>query len=303
MSTPLISVCIAACNAEKYIEASLRTVETQTFKNWEIIVTEDGSSDRTEEHVRAFAPTVTQRIEYNRHDSKRGIPATRNTGIASAKGDWIALLDADDLWKPNHLESLISASHIEDGDAVYAGSILYDNATWDKLNTHAPTESDLTNLPIALYSGHLSIMSSAVMIKRASIAKYGPFSSDFPLCSNTEYWLRLLSKGGHMSYSGANTCIYRQHTAAPSRKTTDNLAENARICEHYASWDAITRRLSRERLAGLYRLTGFALMADNPAAARTVIKKSLQLQPLHAKSLCLWARAFVRQSTRRPRAA
>ena len=303
MSTPLISVCIAAYNAEKYLEASLRTVEAQTFKNWELIVTEDGSKDRTEEYVHNFSFSVTQRVEYNRHDINRGIPATRNTGIASAKGDWIAFLDANDLWKPNHLEYLISASHIEDGDAIYAGSILYDNATWDKLNTLSPTERNLANLPVALYSGSLPIMSSSVMIKRDSITKFGPFSSDYPLRSNTEYWLRLHSKGGRMSHSGANTCIYRQHSNALSQKAAASLAESARICEHYAKWDAIPRRLSRVRLASLYRMAGRVLIVENPAAARTVLAKSLHLQPLHPRSLGLWVKAFLRQSTRRHRAA
>jgi glycosyltransferase involved in cell wall biosynthesis len=303
MNTPLISVCIAAYNAEKYLEAALRTVQAQSFKNWEIIVTEDGSKDRTEDYVLDFSIKVPQRVVYNRHDTNRGLPTTRNTGIASAAGDWVAFLDADDLWKPNHLESLISASQIEDGDAVFAGSVLYDDATWAKLGTRAPTDVDLSNLPLALYSGRLSITSSSVMIKRSSIAKFGSFSSDFPTCSNTEYWLRILSKGGHMCHSVTNTCIYRQHAASLSQKTADTHTENARVCERYASWDAIPRRISRNRPASLYRLAGQMLLTDNPTAALAQISKSLRLQPFNPKTLGLWAKALLQKNARRHCAA
>ena len=298
MNTPLISVCIAAYNAEKYLEAALRTVLSQTYKNWEIIVTEDGSADRTEEHVQNFAATVNQCVTYNRHDVNRGLPATRNTGIATAEGDWVAFLDADDLWKPDHLDSLLSATQIEDCDAVYSGSHLYDNATWAKLSTRAPSEADLTDLPVALYSGRLSIASSAVMVKRESLIRYGLFADDFPICSNTEYWLRILSKGGHLFYSGADTCIYRQHPAALSSKTVASLTENARVCELYSQWSAIPRLISRTRPASLYSLAGRTLMTENPTAALDSLSNALRLQPFHPKTLGLWAKAFLKHNTR-----
>lgn len=298
----MISVCIAAYNAEKFLETTLRTVQAQSFKNWEIIVTEDGSKDRTEDYVMDFSIKVPQRVVYSRHPVNRGLPATRNTGIASAEGDWIAFLDADDLWKPNHLESLVSASQIEDCDAIYSGSIIYDDATWTKLSTRAPSDDDLTNLPLALFSGRLSIMSSSVMIKSASTKKFGPFSIDFPLCSDTEYWLRILSKGGQMSHTGTNTCIYRQHDAALSQKKAPILTESARVCERYSHWNAIPRRVSRTRPASLYRMAGRTLMTENPKAALAPFSQSLRLQPLAPKTLGLWAKAFLKQNARRRRA-
>lgn len=295
MNNPLISVCIAAYNSEKYLEATLRTVEAQSHKNWEIIITEDGSKDRTEDYVLDFASKVPQCITYNRHPTNRRLPATRNTGIASASGDWIAFLNADDLWKPNHLDSLISACQIEDSDAIFAGSILYDDATWTKLSTSTPTDSDLANLPLSLYSGRLSIASSSVILKRSSVAKFGPFSSDYPTCCDTEYLLRILSKGGHLSHSQTNTCIYRQYTNPLSKKTTEAYIESARICEHYAGWEAIPRRIRRSRPASLYRKVGQLLLAENPAAARAPISKSLRLQPFSPKTLSLWSKALLRK--------
>jgi glycosyltransferase involved in cell wall biosynthesis len=303
MNTPSISVCIAAHNAEKHLEATLRSVLAQTFKQWELIVTEDGSADRTEAFVQDFSSTVSQHVVYNRHDTSRGEPATRNTGIATATGEWVAFLDADDLWKPDHLESLLSATQIEDCDAVYAGSVFYDNATWAKLSTRAPYEADLADLPLALYTGRLSIMPSAVMVKREALDQFGPFSTDFPHCSDTEYWLRILSKGGRLFYSGSNTCIYRQHADTPSAKTVVTLIESARVCEHYARWAAIPRSIARTRTANLYRWGGRLLINEDPAAALDSLSLALGIEPLNPKTLALWARAFLQKSIHRRRAA
>ena len=97
MEIPLISICIPAFKAERYLAETLESVRGQSFKDWELIVTEDGSRDGTEAIVGGFAGTVPQPVTYQRHDLNRGLPATRNTGIASARGTWIALLDSDDL--------------------------------------------------------------------------------------------------------------------------------------------------------------------------------------------------------------
>ena len=301
MNTPLISICIAAYNAEKYLEATLRTIQSQTFKDWELIVTEDGSQDRTEEFVSDFSHKVTQKVIYNRHPVNRGLPATRNTGFTAASGEWIVFLDADDLWKTDHLETLVSSSQIEAGDVVYSGSVEYDDATWTKLSTHTPSVQDLANLPLALYTGRLSIKSSAAMIKREALQRFGPVSTEFPICSDTEYWLRILSQGGHLLFSGANTCIYRQHDTALSRKTAATFLETARICEHYAEWAAIPRLVARTHTASLYRCAGRTLLADNPADALKPLSQSLRLLPLNPMTLGLWTKAFLCQNSRRQR--
>lgn len=299
MNKPLISICIAAYNAEKFLEATLRTIQSQTFKDWELIVTEDGSKDRTEEFVANFASKVPQLVTYNRHPANRGLPATRNTGIESASGEWIVFLDADDLWKPDHLENLVSASHIETSDVVFSGSVEYDDATWTKLSTHSPSNQDLIDLPLALFTGRLSIKSSAAMIKREALLRFGPIAPEFPLCSDAEYWLRILSQGGHLLFSGTNTCIYRQHHAALSRKVAAGFIESARICERYAEWPAIPRLIARTRTASLYRWAGRTLLADNPSDALKPLSNSLRLVPLNPRTLGLWAKAFFRQGSRR----
>ena len=74
---PTVSICIPAYHAERYLPETLKSVREQSFREWELIVIEDGSQDGTEEIVRQFAGEVSQNVTFQRHMQNRGLPATR----------------------------------------------------------------------------------------------------------------------------------------------------------------------------------------------------------------------------------
>lgn len=293
MFTPVVSVCIPAYQADKYLQDTLRSVAAQTFRDWELIVTEDGSNDRTQEIVRQFAATVQQTVTYNRHTTNQGLPATRNTGIAASRGAWVAFLDSDDLWKPDHLERLMHCSQAGNYDLIFAGTDWFEDRTERIVQQSAPTLKDLDDLPVALYTGRLSVLPSSVMLRRTSFEKYGPISGEFPRVNDTEYWLRVLRKGGRVGYSGAVTCLYRKHPDAMSAKASGMLAESALLCERYADWIAIPRSIKRERASNLYRWAAASLLRENPREAVRIVGRALRLDPLNPKNLVVWARSLL----------
>ena len=91
----LVSVIIPVRNRGKLLNGAVRSVLSQTHQDFEIIIVDDGSTDATPKVVRVLAEQD-RRIHYLQHDTNRGAPAARNTGIRAAKGDWIAFLDSDD---------------------------------------------------------------------------------------------------------------------------------------------------------------------------------------------------------------
>jgi glycosyltransferase involved in cell wall biosynthesis len=106
MREPIITVVIPARNAGQVIADTLASVRQQTFKDWEaIIVIDDGSTDDTAEIVRQFAKTDPRFLLIHQHQP--GIAAARNRAIAEARGEFIAFLDADDVWFPEKLEKQI----------------------------------------------------------------------------------------------------------------------------------------------------------------------------------------------------
>jgi glycosyltransferase involved in cell wall biosynthesis len=100
----LVSVIMPAYNAEKYIGEAIESVLKQTYPYFELIVVDDGSADRTAEIVKSFKD---ERINLIMHKCNRGVSEARNSALYSAKGNWIALHNADDKWLPGRLEKLM----------------------------------------------------------------------------------------------------------------------------------------------------------------------------------------------------
>jgi glycosyltransferase involved in cell wall biosynthesis len=123
---PLVSVIIPAYNAELFIEETLKSVLAQTYKNIEVIVVDDGSQDRTAEIVNKFRE-IDQRVKLVTQVNS-GVAVARNTGIAKAQGEFIAPIDADDIWYPDNIAKQVECferSPVKVG-LVYSWSVYID---------------------------------------------------------------------------------------------------------------------------------------------------------------------------------
>ena len=117
----LISVIMAAYNAEKTIEKAIQSVLEQTYAEWELIVVNDCSKDRTLEIVNSLLESDT-RIRLINNDKNSGVSITRKNGLACASGEWIAILDSDDFWLPDKLEKQMNIIRENDAELVFTGS-------------------------------------------------------------------------------------------------------------------------------------------------------------------------------------
>lgn len=102
----LVSIITPAYNSEKFIADTIMSVLNQTYQNWEMIVVDDYSTDKTAEIVLSFQKEDS-RIKYIKNESNRGAAFSRNVALQNAKGKWIAFLDSDDVWCPEKLEKQI----------------------------------------------------------------------------------------------------------------------------------------------------------------------------------------------------
>ena len=113
-TNPKISVIVPIYGAEKWIEATVKSVLAQTLTDFELILVDDGSPDRSIEICESFDDP---RIRIVRQEN-RGLPGARNTGIRHAKGELLAFLDADDIWRSDKLQKL-SLIHISEPTRPY----------------------------------------------------------------------------------------------------------------------------------------------------------------------------------------
>jgi len=106
MEQPLVSIIMPSYNAEDYIAESIESVIHQTYQNWELIITDDRSSDRTPEIVQTYCQKDS-RINFIIAEQHTGIAGTRNQCLARVKGRFVAFLDNDDLWVPEKLDKQV----------------------------------------------------------------------------------------------------------------------------------------------------------------------------------------------------
>jgi glycosyltransferase involved in cell wall biosynthesis len=124
---PRVSVVVSFLNAERFFAEAIESVFAQTFKSWELLLVDDGSSDSSTVIARHYSTEHPHLVRYldHPHHRNRGLPASRNLGIGSALGDYIAFLDSDDVWLPNKLEQQVAIMDSHSRVSLVFGASLY----------------------------------------------------------------------------------------------------------------------------------------------------------------------------------
>lgn len=203
LKNPGFSVVIPLYNKVGQIASTLASVFAQTLPPHEVIVVDNGSTDGSVEAVAAIAHPSLRLLR----ETRRGPGPARNRGIAEAEGEWIAFLDADDLWAPNHLEVLAALTRRHRDCAVVGAG--FRRAA---MPVAAPTADlrgpDAPSREIDFYLGTNCdlVWTSAVAIRRTALLAAGGFS-DFPAGEDTDLWIRL-ALSHSFAVSAAETAIY-----------------------------------------------------------------------------------------------
>jgi glycosyltransferase involved in cell wall biosynthesis len=293
MSRPFISICIPAYNARRYLPATLASVRAQTCADWELIVTEDGSREPVADLVRAFAQKVPQAVVYQRHEHNKGLPATRNTGIAAARGRWIALLDSDDLWTPDHLTSLVACARRHPAaDLVHAGSVLFDSKTGADIGIRAPSAAAVRAFPRSLYLADYIVQPSSVLMKKSLWTRVGGFNPDYRNVSDRELWLRCARAGATFAYSGGISCRYRKHAAAISTHAGPMALHCARVLDQHLDWQAIDPACRHRVTAEAWTSAGRIVLRRKPHLARTCFARAWRVRR-SPRVACYWLAACL----------
>lgn len=181
----LISVIMPAHNAEMYIDAAIRSVLSQDYQNWEMIIIDDASTDSTASVISTYC-SIDSRIRCITFSQNQGVATARNAGIAEAKGDYIAFLDSDDLWSSEKLRTQLDA--IGKADFSYTAYAVM-NAEGTVLYYYSVPER--ISLEMLLKENWIGC--STVLVKSSVIKSYS-FCSDV---AHEDYllWLALLKDG------------------------------------------------------------------------------------------------------------
>ena len=182
--TPFFSVIIPTYNRQHLFDMALKSVLNQTYKDFEVIVVDDGSKDQTNELVRNFDDA---RIKYL-YQVNHGVSHARNRGIEISRGKFIAFLDSDDRWVPQKLQRVNELVHQHPHISIFhtdeiwykGGTLLSQKKKHEKPSGYVYLKA----LPLCCIG-----MSTSV-VKRVVFEKIGLFDESLPACEDYDFWLR-----------------------------------------------------------------------------------------------------------------
>jgi len=196
---PLISVVIPTYNRAYCIADAVRTAAAQDYKNLEIVAVDDGSTDDTLRALSELQATE-PRLRILQHQTNKGVSAARNTGIAAAQGEFIALLDSDDTWLPEHLSTQMRQFTEEPSlDLVYSDGILLLDSDQRKFMDKNPSNGEATFE--ALIVERCQIPISTVVARKQALMKAGLFDETLPRCDDYDMWVRTAFAGAKIGYN------------------------------------------------------------------------------------------------------
>ncbi len=186
----LVSVIIPTYNRESLVLRAIRSVIAQSYENWELIIIDDGSSDRTSKVIQDFLTNWhgSQKIHTLTTDN-HGVSYARNRGAEVATGDWLAFLDSDDEWLPNKLALQIPLtekhSFVHSEEIWQRGDVVV-----KKLAKHTKGGGQIFAQCVEI----CCISPSTVLMSRALFEQQLGFREDFTVCEDYELWLRITAR-------------------------------------------------------------------------------------------------------------
>jgi len=216
-SAPKVSVIIPSYKTADMVAACLDSVFAQTYSDFEAIVVNDGSPD-TPELEKVLRPYM-DRIVYIKQENKRTAGA-RNTAIRQARGEFVAFLDSDDTWMPDHLSSQMQLLAEDPAlDLVYSNGLLVgDPAQECEFMKRCPSNGPATF--DALIMGRCQVSISTVVARKRTLVDAGLFDEKLPRCDDYDMWVRSAFSGAKIGYSrklGARFLIGRPGSLSQSR--------------------------------------------------------------------------------------
>lgn len=270
---PRFSILIPAYNAETTLAATLDSLRAQTCADWEALVIDDRSADRTRQIAARFARDDA-RIALVSNPGK-GPSDARNSGAAGARGEILAFCDADDLWEPEKLADLAGA--FDGGAAALFGQIGFFNADPARLSTVSTVPAGAVTVPMLLGENPVCTMSN-LALRRDVFEALGGFRADMVHNEDLEFLIRLVGEGHALQGLDRLHVRYRASTgglSADLERMMQGRAEALKTARRYgiapdASAEAIHLRYLARR----------ALRLDQPPRlARRLALKGLALAP------------------------
>ena len=230
----LISIVIPVYNAEKYLEQCLNSIKNQTYKNFEVILVNDGSIDNSESICKVFVESDTRFRYYLKANG--GASSARNLGLDNAQGKYITFIDADDWVDENHLEVLINNIKENNSDMAVSSIKKFDNVSRFKFRVYSNQEKYLLNynklnreeflviLPRLIHASNSYKIAVSKLFKKELLSDVR-FDESIVYGEDLEFFFKIYNNISSISYVDEVTYVYRLHNERTSSKFNQQYVE------------------------------------------------------------------------------
>jgi len=263
-----VSVVIPSYNYGHFVVAAVESALSQTYRHIEVIVVDDGSRDDTAQRLAPFE----KRIRYVYQENK-GLSAARNTGIRLATGEWIALLDADDVWHPQKTEHQLRVV------SSWTDVGLIGSPPAAHLPNELPANPESTELTVREFLISSRIGPSGTLIRASCFEHVGLFDETLTSVEDRDMWLRIAAR--FRTIQVKSPCWwYRPHEGQMSRRASRMLANYTKVLTKFFLEHPDTDHLKRLALGYMYMDAAWAFLVegDRPMALK-LLSRSFYFRP------------------------
>lgn len=203
MNQPKVSIIMPVYNNQDYIKEAIDSVISQTFKDWELIIIDDASSDHTADIIKTYKD---KRIIFLKNDRNEGVTASLNKGLKRATGEFVARIDSDDICMPDRFELQVEFLDNNPKTVIVGSNAEIINSSGEKISI---TDLPMTDLEIRnrLFIKN-PLLHPSIMLRRKILSKCGQYNEKFNGAEDYELWFRLLLLG--RAYNFKKTLIKRR---------------------------------------------------------------------------------------------
>lgn len=287
----MVSAIITTHNRVDLLGRAIGSVLSQTYKDIELIVVSDGSTDGTDEFMRKYEGD--NRINYISYHPGKGGNYARNTGVKAAKGEYVAFLDDDDEWLPTKIEEQVSVAQTDSRiGLVYTGiNAIYINEGVSYTHTSEFNGDASHRILLSNFIG----TTSTVMVKTEIVREAGLFDENLKALQDYDLWVRICQLV-HVGY--VNKPLINYYNETHSNQVSDK-TELYEYCKDYihSKYNLLFDALSKEEQDNLYVNDCFGLAKNcirngYRSKARSYLKKAIK-RKISLKAVCLYLVSFV----------
>ncbi len=280
MSKPLITIIIPTYNRADLVPRAINSALNQTFKDFEIIIVDDGSTDNTKDVIKKYLEN-NNKIKYIFQKNSGAVASPRNTAIKLARGKYIALLDDDDEWLPSKLEKQIKLFNNNIGIVGSGCYFVYDN-NYLKKKTYEIKGLNNNNHLHKILKDRFIVSSSSVIIPKYIFDKVGLFDEKCRVTEDWDLYIRIL-KHYKFSYINEPLFFYHIHDINISGNISANKFINDHkrtLIKHKEEWDNNLKAKSKL----LRNIGSYFMVLNNTKEARNYFWQSIKIDPFYIRN-------------------